>query len=130
MTATAHDVIARHMANRIIHEDPKGQAENIATEALVALDAAGYEVVHLPEVESLRREIEQLESGLAEAQYRWELATDAALGMRAQIGAVRELHHKDSYGDCAECPGAYDFGPNQEWPCPTIQALDGEATDA
>lgn len=46
---TSHDVIARHMANRIIHEDPKGQAENIATEALAALTAAGYAVVRLPE---------------------------------------------------------------------------------
>ena len=50
-TVTAHDVIARRMASRIIHEYPKGKADIIATDALDALAAAGYAVVRLPEPE-------------------------------------------------------------------------------
>lgn len=81
------------------------------------------------EVERLRAQVAQAweacrENGELADQLHHQNET-----LRAQIAAVQALHHVDSYGDCSECPGPYDFGPNTPWPCPTIRALDGEATD-
>jgi hypothetical protein len=50
--------------------------------------------------------------------------------MREAIARVRELHKPRSiYGwlVCQECdPQSCGCSPALDWPCPTIQALDGE----
>lgn len=56
---------------------------------------------------------------------------DEADRLRAAIQRVRDLHHKASHGiDCVYCTGL-DRQSNYDctWPCDTIRALDGEASD-
>lgn len=47
--------------------------------------------------------------------------------LRAQIAAVQALHHSDEWVECVECSTIGVVGV--PWPCSTIRALDGEATD-
>ena len=74
----------------------------------------------------------------AEEQHWWADTIMAAIKTLAgedraseQIERVRELHapgdewcnfHDSAWCDCAD---AYCEGCSEEWPCPTIQALDG-----
>jgi hypothetical protein len=49
---------------------------------------------------------------------------------KTQVERVRELHKPEPIGDwfkCVECdPESCGCSPVIKWPCPTIQALDGE----
>lgn len=50
--------------------------------------------------------------------------------LQLQIARVRELHKPEPIGDwfkCVECdPESCGCSDVIKWPCPTIQALDGE----
>jgi hypothetical protein len=49
---------------------------------------------------------------------------------KAQVERVRELHSKTENGKCHHCIDDYNFMDSkldwEDYPCPTIKALDGE----
>jgi hypothetical protein len=49
---------------------------------------------------------------------------------KSQVERVRELHSKTENGKCDHCIDDYNFMDSkldwQDYPCPTIKALDGE----
>lgn len=51
-----------------------------------------------------------------------------ATKMNEAINRVRELHREDSSGDCSACVVDAQYGAKmyENYPCPTIKALDGE----
>jgi hypothetical protein len=48
--------------------------------------------------------------------------------LQSAIQRVRELHRKDLSGDCSACVIDAQYGAKmyENYPCPTIKALDGE----
>lgn len=85
-----------------------------------------------PSLDELRGEFHGLEAEfdrgidkiLADAKQEvTDLLDEIILQKNRAISAVRELHRKDDK-ECATCRDAY--GDYLRYPCPTIQALDGD----
>lgn len=69
-----------------------------------------------------RRGLDAAEAEVEAATHLYGVAVVRAEAAEAKLAAVRELHRPDSSGGCRECTG------DRQWPypCPTIQALNGD----
>ena len=73
---------------------------------------------------ALRERIEELEAERDRWKDRWQATVEDADTQRATIARVRDLHQNED-GHCVRCSEDYGLTVGT-YPCPPIQALEGD----